>query len=249
MRPIIGITGRKDTSARLLNSPMYSVGQTYVNALHNAGGTPLILPPLFDEQDWPGVIARLDGLLLSGGEDIHPQNYRQEELTWMGGVDLERDHSELGLVRSALDRGLPILAICRGHQLLNIALGGTLFQDLAAQIPNALDHAYVPGRPMEQTVHTVTLDPDSHIANLLGGDTFAVNSVHHQGVDVPGQGLTVVGYAPDGVVEALELAGYPFCYSVQWHPEAMLKVNDTMLPLFAAFVNAAGQQATHAESG
>ncbi len=239
MRPLIGITGRKDTSARLLNSPMFSVGQTYVRAIHGAGGTPVILPPVMTDADWASILDRLDGILLSGGEDIAPTHYNQPPAAWMGGVDVERDRSELGLVRAILDRHLPILGICRGHQALNVALGGELYQDITAQVSDAIEHAYVPGRPMETIVHTVRLAPDSRLAEILGGPEHDVNSAHHQAVSTPGDGLRIVGHAPDGVIEALEMPEYPFCISVQWHPEAMVKVSPTMVPLFKAFVGAA----------
>ncbi|MGC9356576.1 MAG: gamma-glutamyl-gamma-aminobutyrate hydrolase family protein [Anaerolineae bacterium] len=241
MRSLIGITGRKDTSARLLNSPMYSVGQTYVRAIQRAGGVPLIVPPVLKPEDWTLLLQRLDGLLLTGGEDIGPVHYGERPEAWMGGVDLERDASELGLVRQALEHKIPLLGICRGHQVLNVTLRGTLYQDLAAQLPGALEHALVPGRPMERVVHAVTVDRDSRLAEILGGTEFGVNSAHHQAVRTPGEGLVVVAQAPDGVVEATEMPDHPFCVSVQWHPEAMVKVDPTMLPLFEAFVVAAMQ--------
>jgi len=238
-RPLIGITGRKDTSARLLNSPMVSVGETYIRAIHRVGGTPVIIPPLMKEADWQLLLERVDGLLLSGGEDVAPRHYGQAHEAWMGGVDEERDAAELGLVSRWLSLRRPLLAICRGHQVLNVALGGTLYQDIAAYIPNALDHAYTPARPMENSVHSVELASDSRLAVILGGTTFEVNSAHHQAIQTTGDGLRTVGRAPDGVNEAIEHTTHPFCLSVQWHPEAMVKLSDTMWPLFKAFVDAA----------
>ncbi len=239
MRPLIGITGRKDASARLVTSQMYSVGETYVQAVHRAGGLPLIIPPMFVEADSETLIARLDGLLLSGGEDIHPRHYGQSPEAWLGGVDESRDATELGLVHAALEAQIPLLAICRGHQVLNVALGGSLYQDLAAQVPGVLDHAFLMSRSLEQSVHEVTLDAGSQVAQILGGTSFSVNSAHHQSVQSAGVGLRIVAYAPDGVVEAIELAGYPFCIGVQWHPEAMVRRDPEMLPLFMAFVESA----------
>ena len=236
---MIGITGRQDTSARLLHTPMHSVGITYTRAIQQAGGTPLIVPPLTQDDDWSGLAAHLDGLLLSGGEDIAPNHYGQELEPWTGRVDEERDHAELGLLRAWLPLGKPLLAICRGHQVLSVALGGTLLQDITTQFPDALDHAYAPARPMEREMHTVELMQGSRLAQILGGTHFAVNSAHHQAVMKPGRGLSIVARASDGIVEATEIAGRPFCISVQWHPEAMIKTSDTMRPLFAAFVDAA----------
>jgi putative glutamine amidotransferase len=206
--------------------------------MHRAGGTPVILPPLTEEADWLTLLDRLDGLLLSGGEDITPDFYGQPLSPWIGYVDTERDRSEVGLVRAWLGRGKPLLAICRGHQMLNVALGGTLLQDITAQVPEALDHAYSPGRAMELGVHTVAVTPQSRLATIMGGVTFEVNSAHHQAVAQPGQGLAVTAHAPDGVVEALELRDHPFCLGVQWHPEAMLRISALMLPLFGQLVSA-----------
>lgn len=239
MRPLIGITGRKDSSARLVTSQMYSVGETYIHAVHRAGGTPLIVPPMLVEADWASLIARLDGLLLSGGEDIHPRYYGQAPKNWLGGVDDIRDAAELGLVYAALEAHLPIFAICRGHQVLNVALGGTLFQDLTAEVPGALDHAFLMSRSLEQSVHDVAVDVDCRVAQILGGTAFPVNSAHHQSIRAAGTGLRVVAHASDGVIEAVELEDYPFCIGVQWHPEAMVRRDAAMLPLFVAFVEAA----------
>jgi putative glutamine amidotransferase len=218
---------------------MHAIGTTYTRAVQRAGGTPVMIPPVLQETDWPVLLERLDGLLLSGGEDIAPGLYGQTLEPWTGQVDEERDHAEFGLVRAWLGLGKPLLAICRGHQVLNVALGGTLFQDIMTQVPNALDHAYAPGRPMENPVHDVAIRAGSAVARVLAGENFAVNSAHHQAVWGPGKDLEIVGYAPDGIVEAVELRDYPFCIGVQWHPEAMVKISDTMLPLFAAFIASA----------
>jgi putative glutamine amidotransferase len=217
---------------------MHTVGETYTRAIHRAGGTPVIIPPFTREGDWTTLLDRLDGLLLSGGEDIAPGTYGQLSSPWTGRIDEERDTSEIGLVQRWLARGKPLLAICRGHQILNIALGGTLLQDITAEFPDALDHAYSPGRPMEASVHAVEVAAESRLAAILGGGAFAVNSAHHQAVAQPGRGLEIVARAPDDVVEATEMVAHPFCLSVQWHPEAMLRMSATMLPLFEAFVQA-----------
>ena len=176
---------------------------------------------------------------LSGGGDIDPTYYDQASGRFLGGVDKLRDQSEIAGLRVIVAEGLPVLGICRGQQVLNVARGGTLYQDIAIQISSPLEHAYLPARPMEQIVHPVAVEPGSQLARILGERDFGVNSAHHQAVRIPGEGLRVVATAPDGVIEALELEDYPFCLSVQWHPEAMVKIADTMYPLFAAFVAAA----------
>ncbi len=178
-------------------------------------------------------------MLLSGGEDIHPSFYGQESEPWLGGTNPERDRSEIGLVKRWLPLGRPLLGICRGHQIFNVALGGSLYQDIAGHIPQALDHAYSPARPMEQTIHSVTLTAPSRLASILEEPTFEVNSAHHQAVQTVAASLAVTATAPDGIIEALELPDHPFALSVQWHPEAMMRVSETMAPLFRAFIAAA----------
>ncbi|MBN1878194.1 MAG: gamma-glutamyl-gamma-aminobutyrate hydrolase family protein [Anaerolineae bacterium] len=236
--PLIGITGRKDASARLHRAPIHSVGETYIHAIRRVGGTPVIVPPVVMDSDWPLLVERLDGLLLSGGGDVVPGLYGQDTES-CDGMDEERDLSELGLVRAYFKSGKPILGICRGHQVLNIALSGTLYQDIATHIPDALDHTYTPARSVETPVHRVTLTQDSRLAFIFGSTLLDVNSAHHQSVKEPGARVSIVGYAPDGVVEALEVPAHPFCLSVQWHPEAMVKASASMWPLFEAFVTAA----------
>lgn len=219
---------------------MCAVGETYIRAIQHVGGTPIVIPPTAMEADWAVLVTHLHGLLLSGGGDIDPQLYGEESEPWMDQADAERDFSELGLMRAWLATERPLLAICRGHQVLNVALGGTLYQDIAAHIPNALDHAYVAAQPMDTIAHSVTLDAGSRLAAILGGTAFDVNSSHHQALKAVADRLVVTGHAPDGVIEAVEIPEHPFCISVQWHPEAMVKASPTMWPLFEAFVRASG---------
>ena len=219
---------------------MHALGETYALAIHRAGGTPVILPPIITTEDLPPLLNRLDGLILSGGEDLAPARYGQSPSLHLGRVDEVRDAGGLALVRAWLPQAKPLLAICRGHQVLNVALGGTLYQDITESLPNALEHAFVPARPMERPVHTVVLQPSSRLADLLGQTTLEVNSAHHQAVADLGHDLVVVAHAPDGVVEAIEYPDHRFCVGVQWHPEAMVKLSDSMWPLFGGFVRAAG---------
>ena len=218
---------------------MHAVGETYIHAIHRVGGTPVMLPPVIAVEDLSPLLNHLDGLLLSGGEDLAPERYGQERSPHLGRVDETRDAGELALVRAWLSHGKPMLAICRGHQVLNVALDGTLYQDIAESLPNALDHAFVPARPMERTVHTVDIQPNSRLAHVLEEATVPVNSAHHQAVAEVGRDLVVTALAPDGVIEGLELPDHRFCLGVQWHPEAMVKVSDSMWPLFEAFIEAA----------
>jgi putative glutamine amidotransferase len=217
---------------------MVAVGATYIRAIIRAGGTPVIIPPITLPDDIPGLLGRLDGLLLSGGEDIAPRHYGQKDESWMGRIDETRDTMELGLTRAWLTKAKPLLAICRGIQVLNVAVGGTLYQDISANIPDSLDHTYVPARPMEVPIHPVNIESSSQLSTILGGTSFEVNSAHHQAVCRPGDGVQVVSRAPDGLIEAIELPKHNYCIGVQWHPEAMVKVSDTMMPLFNSFIKA-----------
>ncbi len=237
--PIVGITGRKDRSARLHNYPMYSVGQTYVEAILHVGGIPLIIPPVMGEREALALVGKLDALLFSGGEDIAPRRYGMEPSPHLGGVDERRDASELTLFRVAVAQRKPIFGICRGHQLLNVAMGGTLYQDLASEYPHALEHSAFPARCIEDPIHAVSVEPGSPLERILDGLTFQVNSAHHQAVKEPGRGMEVIARAPDGVIEATWCPDLPFCLSVQWHPEAMVPKDPLMYRLFEAFVEAA----------
>ncbi len=199
----------------------------YVRAVAGAGGAPLLVPPVGDAV--APALEVLDGLLLAGGADLDPAGYRAEPHPETTGTRPERDASELVLLRAALDDGLPVLGVCRGMQLLNVALGGTLEQHL----PDAVGHEGHRGPPGVFAEHDVRLEPDALVGRALGATT-AVRSYHHQGVDRVGDGLRVVGRSDDGVVEALEHEALPFVVGVLWHPEAGEDPR-----LFEAFVEAA----------
>ncbi len=237
--PVIGITGRKDRSARLHNYPMHSVGRTYVEAILHVGGIPLIIPPVLREAEAHALVERLDALLFSGGEDIAPHHYGADPSPHLGGVDERRDSSELALFHAAYAQQKPILGICRGHQLINVAMGGTLYQDLATEYPQAVEHSAFPARSIEEPIHPVEIEPDSILAHILGETHLQVNSAHHQAVKTPGQGMKVIARAPDGIIEATWCMDHPFCLSVQWHPEALVQRVPTMYRLFSALIEAA----------
>jgi len=237
--PIIGITGRTDQSARLPNISLFSIAQPYVQAVELSGGAPVIIPPHLEETGLRAVFERLDGLILSGGGDILPALFGEEDsgLLWL--VDERRDRAELALARWTLAEELPLLAICRGAQVLNVAAGGTLIQDIPTQIPAALSHSTVAGRPLPAVAHTVEVGAESQLAALVGGGELGVNSAHHQAVKDVGDGLAVTARAPDGVIEGLEAPDHPFCVGVQWHPEVMVESHPVMSRLFEGLVEAA----------
>ena len=219
-----------------------ALGERYLEAVRNAGGLPVIVAPVRTGAV-DRLIDRLDGLCLSGGPDLHPSAYGAGEHAELGPTEPELDRFELALARRAVVRGLPVLAICRGAQVLNVARGGTLHQHLP-DLGAAIDHRQELAGA--DTTHPVQLDPDSKLAALMGGARLEVNSFHHQAVDTLGRGLRVVGRAPDGTVEALEGVTSAFCFGVQWHAECLVE-RRAQLALFEALVVAASERSGRVE--
>ena len=226
--PLVAVSGRRRLAAGAHDGPaqldtleveVYFAG--YADRLAAAGAVPLHVPAGVDPR---AVVARLDALVLTGGSDVDPAFYGQRALATTH-VDRARDEREMALLAAALDQGLPVLAICRGMQLLNVHLGGTLHQHLA-------DHPL--GR---DGAHPVAFAPGSLLRGIYGADC-AVNSLHHQAVDRPGAGLVSVGHAPDGTVEAVELPGRDVV-GVQWHPEQLSRPDPVLVWLVTAAASAA----------
>ena len=237
--PVVGITGRTDQSVRLPNLLLFSITTAYVHAVESAGGAPLVIPPHVEKAKLRAIFEHLDGLLLSGGGDILPALFGEEDSGLLWAVDERRDRAELALARWALAEGFPLLAICRGIQVLNVAAGGTLFQDIPTQVSHALSHSIVAGNPRARVSHTVEVKAGSRLAALLGAGELGVNSAHHQAVKAVGAGLVITARAPDTVVEGLEAPDHPFCVGVQWHPEAMVASFPVMRRLFEGLIEAA----------
>lgn len=190
------------------------------DAVTRAGGEPVLIAPDLDEPAMRAAYARVDGLILSGGGDLDPACYGAAPIPEIGGVDPNRDRTELTLAQWALDGQKPLFGICRGLQTLNVACGGTLYRDMS-EANAALRHALYPDHPFDLLAHEVTVEPDSRLAAIVGAAPFAVNSLHHQACATVAPGLRVVAFAPDGTVEAVEAPGHPFALAVQWHPEAL----------------------------
>lgn len=237
--PIIGITGYADQSARPPNIPIFALARTYVRAVTLAGGAPVILPPYLSETQLRGIVDGLQGLILSGGGDVHPSRFGKKDAGLLWRVDQERDRTDLALAAWALDSDLPLLAICRGVQVLNVAAGGTLIQDIPTQLPHALSHSCVAGRPLPDVAHDVHIKAETRLADLVGSGLLGVNSAHHQAVDEVGTGLIVTARASDDVIEGLEAPAHRFCIGVQWHPEAMVDSTPPMRRLFEGLIEAA----------
>jgi putative glutamine amidotransferase len=230
-RPLVGITvGAGDRRG------VHALRAEYVRSLEQAGALPVLLAATA-AADAAELVHRLDGLVLSGGGDVDPALYGRAAHPKLGRVDRGRDEFELALAREALARDLPLLAICRGLQVLNVATGGTLVQDIPSEWEGAGGHDAT--GPRWKRAHDVALEPRSRLRAILERDTVAVNSFHHQAVDRLGEGLVVCGRCPeDGIVEALEAPSRRFALGVQWHPESFCSRPDSFQPLFDAHVEA-----------
>ena len=209
----------------------------YVRAIETAGGLPLVLAPGRPE-DAADFLDRVDALVLSGGADVDPSAYGEERHPSVTRVHPERDAFELALAREAVARDLPTLAICRGHQLLNVASGGTLVQDIPSQVPAASDHD--PDTERWEVCHDVDVLPGTRLRAILGRDRVSVNSFHHQAVRRLGDGFVLSARgAEDGVIEAMEMPDRRFVIGVQWHPESFWDRPAGFQPLFEALLTAA----------
>jgi putative glutamine amidotransferase len=235
MQPVIGITTFEGTNPDGL--PTSLLLQAYIHAIMQAGGVPVMIPSMLAEQGWDVLYGRLDGILFSGGGDIAPEYYHGENHQRVAGIDPLRDTIEFNLLRAVVDDGKPFLGICRGIQTVNVGLGGTLYEHLGEQFRGEIDHTY-PSTMRTTLVHEVKIEEGTRIAEAVGEPVLKVNSLHHQGIRDVAPGLRVTGYAPDGLVEAVELPDHPFGLAVQWHPEWMTDQLSTR-KLFKAFVEAA----------
>jgi putative glutamine amidotransferase len=236
-KPLIGLVAEYWASpGKHARSRVQGQLVTYIEALQAAGGLPVLIPETLPDEDAQQLYALLDGLVLPGGGDLDPNVYGETQHPATDSIDPERDRVELYLTRQALAGQKPFLGICRGVQVMNVALGGTLYQDLPSEYPGAVQHYF--RAPEFQRGHSVQVEEESLLARCLGAPLVVVNSRHHQSARVVAPGLQVVARAPDGVIEALELPGHPFALGVQWHPEN-LTATASMRGLFEGFVAAA----------
>jgi putative glutamine amidotransferase len=235
MKPLIGITTYQ--SKNTYGQPTVDLQQSYIRAVMEAGGVPVLIPSLIAEDGWDAVYSRLDGILFSGGGDIALEHFVGDPHPRIDDVEPERDSIELKMVQAAVSDGKPFLGICRGCQVINVALGGTLYTHIPDQLPNAFDHSY-PGNMRTVLVHEVKIEEGTRVAEIYGEPIIKVNSLHHQGLKDVAPALRVAGHAPDGLVEAIELPDHPFAVAVQWHPE-WLRDQPSTRNLFRKFVESA----------
>ena len=240
-QPLIGVTTSEVRDADQVSQtpegePKHremALGLPYLQAIEAAGGLPVVMPPLHLEAVMP-LLAKLDGICLSGGPDLDPAAYQERRHPELGPVEPELDAFELAVAAEADAHSLPILAICRGAQALNIARGGTLHQHLPDR-PGSIEHRQ--SLPGDQTTHTVEVARGSRLAAMVGTGTIEVNSFHHQAVSALGEGLRSVAWAPDGVIEGIEAPARPFVVGVQWHAESITDRPEEAA-LFAGLVEA-----------
>ena len=230
MRPIIGITCATKNSEN-------SIGTRYTDAIEYAGGTPILLPMIQNDLCLADFLSVIDGLLLSGGVDVDPFLYGEEPRPEQGRIDVARDCAEMSLIPRAMEVDLPILAICRGIQVLNVAAGGTLYQDASMFSNTVLKHRQE--APGSYATHAIDVQEGSHLQNILGQSEIRVNSFHHQAVRDLASGFAVSAAARDGIVEGIESRHHSFIIGVQFHPELMWQNNPPIASLFVAFINAA----------
>jgi putative glutamine amidotransferase len=220
-----------------------SLGLAYVRAIENAGGIPVVVPPVLHPDRIPELLDRVDGLCLSGGPDLDPESYGAPRHPLTGPTERTLDVFELALTRAADARQLPILAVCRGMQLLNVARGGTLHQHLPELVGARIDHRQLMSG--SRPTHWVSLAPTGKVAAISGRRRLKVNSFHHQAIDVLGEGLVVTGRASDGTVETMEAVDRDFVVGVQWHAESLTR-RPGHAALFRAFVESARPMQTPA---
>ena len=209
----------------------------YIDAVQRAEGVPVLLPPQLVGAARNALWSRLAALMLTGGGDIDPARYGQIPHSTVYEVSAARDDLELDLTRRALAEGVPLLAICRGIQVLNVALGGTLVQDIPSATGSFIQHSQKDQRHV--ATHAVKVEAGSRLAEILGCLTLEVNTLHHQSIDMPGEGVRIVAHAPDGIVEGAEVSAHPFAVAVQWHPEELVGHEPAARNLFHALVEAA----------
>ena len=233
-KPLIGITAFRHRQGTL---PRAALNQTYITAVQKAGGIPVLIPVGIPEDHFDDLFARLDGIIFTGGVDIVPGRYNAPMHPTVTEVDPLRDEMEIAMLQRLVKTEMPIFAICRGIEVINVALGGTLYTHISDQLPNALHHPNYGDLPRTLLAHSVQVESGSRLDDILGSSTVWVNSLHHQGVRDLAPGLRATAFAPDGLVEGLEIIDHPYGVAVQWHPEELID-QPPMLNLFQSLVKA-----------
>lgn len=233
--PLIGITS--ENTENEYGQPAVRSLRTYIREIIKAGGIPLVIPSEIPSDQLNILFARLDGIILAGGDDIDPARFNGENHPKVGKPDPVRDECEITLARMAVEKKKPVFGICRGIQLLNVALGGDLYTHIEDQHSAKTKHDYYPEPPRDLISHPVIIEKNSKLFEITGKREIPVNSLHHQGVKKLAPGLVATAYSPDGVIEAAEVPEHPFAIAVQWHPE-WIPDQTASQALFKAFIEA-----------
>ena len=246
IRPLIGVTTQ--TLQAIDNIPeglphSWVMNERYVSALCAVGAAPMLVPLIDDVAALRALYDRMDGVFIPGGVDMNPSSYGCERDELCGRTDDARDRVELQLTEWARSEGKPLLGVCRGMQVLNVQAGGSLYQDCTAYYPNSIRHDYYPtaGFARDYLAHAVDVRPGTRLHALVGSDSIRINSMHHQGIDRLGTGLSVSATSSDGLAEAIEADGEAFVVGVQWHPEMLIESDAGARALFSSFVDASSK--------
>lgn len=236
MKPIIAITSAVEESDGVNR---VQLNRSYIGAVQGVGGIPIVLPVTSRTGELGEVLALIDGVLLSGGIDVNPSLFGEEPHPKIGSVNLDWDNHDIEVARICLAIGIPILGICRGCQTMNVAAGGSLYQDISSQIPNAIKHSLK--TPRWQPGHNITIYKDSLLYRIMASEVLSVNSFHHQSIARVAQVFRATAWSVDGVVEAIESPSHRFALGVQWHPEGMWERYEVQKNIFSALVVAADE--------
>ena len=230
-RPVIGVTPLYDST-----TSKWWIQLPYMSHLEINGAIPVMIQPTTNLATLEATLKRLDGVLLTGGPDVHPAYYGEKVLPECGYICPERDEIDCFIAKRAMELDMPLFGICRGHQVINATLGGSLYQDIPSQLGNKINHR--PGLADDHLAHEVTFTSGNIMAKYLGQEKFSVNSFHHQAVKTPAPGIEIAATSSDGVVEAIYHKEKRFVWGVQWHPEKFGHDNPLSIKLFTAFINA-----------
>lgn len=243
-RPVIGVAPQSQPPKPGELPLCWIMGARYVDVLRQAGALPWIVPLLPNDVDTMNeIFSKLDGVFLTGGADVDPGAYNEPKLPVCGYTDPARDAVEIMLLNHARETHKPVLAVCRGIQILNVCYGGTLYQDIPSQVPAAMKHDYFPKADNTPTrtylSHNISVAPHSRLRSILDDGVVPVNSMHHQAIKDLAPGLQPNAYAPDGIIEGVEGTNGQYLMAVQWHPEELVDTQPGMKRLFESFVAAA----------
>lgn len=239
-RPFIGIPCRSDGSMIYKGRHINAQNSSYIRAIIHAGGVPFLIPLEARDEVLRVLFERADGIFLTGGGDIAPEFFGETPILSLEDVQSARDELEFVLVRWALEENKPLFGVCRGIQVMNVAAGGSLYQDIASQCPDANrhDYFYSADYPRDFLAHSIAIEPGSRLGAALSADRLPVNSLHHQALKHVPSVYQVVAQSPDGIVEGIEVTDHPFAVGVQWHPEELVASQEAAQRLFSAFADA-----------